>query len=426
MGSIVDIQVLANDYGPNPPAIKIHRVGAPSSGRAEIVGSAVRFIPDLTFTGTVLMQYSITDEVNVTEGTITVFVLDNWMSPEPELYFDVNANGTRETTEPGIAGVPGEVDLVGRAWFVGNGTGSIIQTNGSIPLSSLSTSGGTSGNGVSSMSTPSLWSGTCVTGSTGVCAVAGAPAGQYQVRIDYATAIRRLNITADPDGTLDLSALLTPNNGVVPQLQFGLTGGSTLRGRVFDDNYRDFRYTAPIDDLLPNRTVRATWSGIDGILDTADDMALILTTNARGEFAVTNAPIGIWRIGAGFTPRNGTVPAPERVTLAIGSISRVDIPVVLRGGSSGGSPSRGAAPSRGSGPRATAPGTTASGTTSPGRTPTPGTSQPGSGAPSKPKSNPIPSLGSDSAPLFIPGIGLIVAGFLLLGERRRRPHRRQQ
>lgn len=419
MGSIVDIQVLANDYGPNPSAIKIHRVGAPSSGRAEIVGSVVRYIPELTFTGTVLMQYSITDEVNVTEGTITVFVLENWMSPEPELYFDVNANGTRETAEPGIAGVPGEVDLVGRAWFVGNGTGSIIQTNGSIPLSSLSTSGSSS-DGVSALSTPTLWSGTCITSSTGVCSVSGAPAGQYQVRIDYATAIRRLNITADPDGTLDLSALLTPNNGVVPQLQFGLTGGSTLRGRVFDDNYRDFLYTSPIDDLLPNWMVRATWSGIDGILDTTDDMALILTTNARGEYAVTNAPIGLWRIGAGFTPRNGTVPAPQRVTLSIGSVSRIDIPVVLRGGASGGSPSRGTSPSRGSGPRATVPGTT-----SPGRATAPGTSQSGSAAPSKPKKDTIPALGSESVPLIIPGIGLIVAGFLLLGDRRRRPQRRQ-
>jgi hypothetical protein len=419
MGSIVDIQVLANDYGPNPSAIKIHRVGAPSSGRAEIVGSVIRFIPELTFTGTVLMQYSITDEVNVTEGTITVFVLDNWMSPEPELYFDVNANGTRESTEPGIGGVPGEVELVGRAWFVGNGTGSIIQTNGSIPLTSLSTGDSTTDR-VSSMAAPVLWTGSCTTSSTGVCAVPGAPAGQYQVRIDYATAIRQLNITADPDGTLDLSALLTPNNGVLPALQFGLAGGSTLRGRVFDDNYRDFRYTAPIDDLLPNRPVRATWSGIDGILDTPDDMALILTTNARGEFAVTNAPIGTWRIAAGFSPRNGSVPAPERLTLSIGTASRVDIPVVLGRGASGGSPGRGTAPSRGSTPRATVPGSAA-----PGRTTPPATQQPGRGTPSKPKPSPIPSLGSNSVPLVIPGIGLIVAGFLLLGDRRRRPQRRK-
>ncbi|MDX1547942.1 MAG: Ig-like domain-containing protein, partial [Rhodothermales bacterium] len=77
-GTVLDLDVLANDTDPDGDAIRVFAAGDPPNGTAEIIdgGRAIRYTPDPGFTGDDVFAYLIVDargaRSNEVEVTITV------------------------------------------------------------------------------------------------------------------------------------------------------------------------------------------------------------------------------------------------------------------------------------------------------------------------------------------------------------------
>lgn len=93
MGSVVEIEVLANDIGDN---LSLVSVEDPSAGSNRVVDNMVEFTPELTFTGTVEFNYTMTDGSNTQNGKVTVTIVDNLLRPLPEIFLDINSNSVRD------------------------------------------------------------------------------------------------------------------------------------------------------------------------------------------------------------------------------------------------------------------------------------------------------------------------------------------
>lgn len=74
LGGAVAVAVLANDLNPDASPLVLAVVGAPGKGRAEIVGHAVVYTPDVGTSGSDAFSYTVQDGAFSAEGTVTVWI----------------------------------------------------------------------------------------------------------------------------------------------------------------------------------------------------------------------------------------------------------------------------------------------------------------------------------------------------------------
>ena len=119
----------------------------------------------------------------------------------------------------------------------------------------------------------------------------------YAVRVDGGTVIAGVEISVDPDGTLDeeTDADVAPGAEVVG-LDFGYSGTAFVGDTVWADEDGDGvqdEGEGPIADA----TVTLTWAGLDGVFGNDDDYEYpSLQTDDAGEYGFAGLPPGTFRL----------------------------------------------------------------------------------------------------------------------------------
>jgi hypothetical protein len=133
--------------------------------------------------------------------------------------------------------------------------------------------------------------------------------------------------TFDSDGGLDSTSNVTLVTSNVLQ-DFGFAGTASIGDRVWLDFDRDGNQTG--EPGIENVDVTLRWAGVDGVLDTADDVVLRDTTDANGEYLFPGLPPGDYRVTVdttdtdfpvGVTPtfdRDGGTATPDGQTTQLG------------------------------------------------------------------------------------------------------------
>ncbi|MCE9531406.1 MAG: hypothetical protein K8T89_09845 [Planctomycetes bacterium] len=133
------------------------------------------------------------------------------------------------------------------------------------------------------------------TGADGIWTVPNAPPGDL-----------RATVTGLPNGltapTFDLDGTGTPNvatfagvSGVDrTDVDFGVQGVGSIGDRVWVDINLDGVDTG--EPGISGVTVTATWSGFDGIPGNADDLTYTTTTDANGNYAFADLPLGSYQV----------------------------------------------------------------------------------------------------------------------------------
>lgn len=149
---------------------------------------------------------------------------------------------------------------------------------------------------------PVTWSTT--TDSAGGYSFDGLAEGPYTVTVVGGVTSMASN-TADPDGGGDSTAdlVITGSNDDLDQ-DFGYQGDNSIGDLVWTDDDRNGSFDGS-EAPIPRVTVTASWAGPDGVLATADDVALPdRTTDGAGLYGHTGLPDGTYAIavGSGLPP----------------------------------------------------------------------------------------------------------------------------
>ncbi len=192
------------------------------------------------------------------------------------IWWDVDGDGTDDVGEPGIPGIEVQV-----TW---DGVDGIFGTPDDVPLLPV------------------------FTGADGAWSVVAVAAGNYEVVV----VDRPVDLvpTFDFDGvaTPDMSATtIAPSTDDLDQ-DFGYTGTAGLGDLVWVDVDGD-GVVDPGEPPIPGAGVTLTWAGVDGLLDTADDVALPeVVTDADGLYGFTGLPAGTFRVAVTSGIPDGLVP----------------------------------------------------------------------------------------------------------------------
>ncbi|MGB8861559.1 MAG: SdrD B-like domain-containing protein [Ilumatobacteraceae bacterium] len=126
------------------------------------------------------------------------------------------------------------------------------------------------------------------------------PEGTFTVAVDATTLPPGVAQTFDIDGivTPDSSSVVLSAGEHRTDVDFGYRGVASLGDQVWFDvaNNGDGAFDAGIDLPLAGVAVTATWPGVDGIFETADDLVLTSTTAADGGYLFANLPFGEYRV----------------------------------------------------------------------------------------------------------------------------------
>ena len=213
------------------------------------------------------------------------------------VWWDLDANGTQDGSDPGLPGV-----IMTATWFgpdgVSGGSDDLIQTT--------------------------------TTDASGHYGFPSLPNGVYRVTVGAGIPAGLVS-SVDPDtGAPDGTATVTLTGATVNLDQdFGYVGDGTLGDTVWLDRNGDGVVDRPngspsFEPGIPNVAVTLVWAGRDGLLGTADDHSWTTTTNSTGAYLFEHLPAGAFRITltnlpAGLTvtadPDGGTVDEAD-VTLA--------------------------------------------------------------------------------------------------------------
>ena len=319
MGAILDIDVLSNDTG---EGLTVVSASDPTNGTTEVKDGVVRLIPDITFTGSISFNYVMTDGNSVGMGSVTVSMTENATKPNPEIFLDMNANGRRDTGEPGIKNIDMALQLESRATMTVS-SGSPAKITSSTTVSSRSLDSRVFRTSVVSFST-TLPSYSCATLNTGFCASPRLPIGSYIVKANFVPSNFGLTTTADTDGVLDLQARSVPFGNSMTDVQFGVAGLGSIQGHTYVDRNNNNQFNPRTDRALPNSRIQIVWAGIDRILGTEDDVVISTTTDANGWYSVTNIPAGEYIVRAASTQATVTLSGRVIATLRNNSIRTVD------------------------------------------------------------------------------------------------------
>ena len=174
------------------------------------------------------------------------------------IWLDLDADGSDDAGEPGIA--EADVELTWAGFDGALGTGDDV-----------------------------TW--TTRADAAGAYGFAGLPAGDY--RVDVAGLPAGVQPTADPDGIATArTAALTLAVGASDEDQdFGFAGTASVGDEVWIDVDGDGA-RGPLEPGLPGVAVTVRHAGADGTLGTADDLVAGSTTDASGVYGATSLPDG--------------------------------------------------------------------------------------------------------------------------------------
>lgn len=289
MGSILEIDVLKNDSGSN---LTIVSASQPSDGSTEVRNGLIVLTPSLLYTGTLTFNYVLTDGTSVDTAAVIVRLTENLLKPDPEIFLDINANGIRDTKEPGIKGISMDLSLESRS------TVRMSDGGKAVGATSVSVHSPSSRGIVSAFAAGTIATFSCATVNSGFCSAPRLPIGSYKVKANFDPTKFGLTTTADSDGGLDLEAKSVPSGDSMSKVQFGVAGLGSVAGRTYIDHGNDKKFDAKVDTPLPNSTVDIIWAGIDGILGTADDVTITERTDANGRYSLSNVPVGTYSVRA--------------------------------------------------------------------------------------------------------------------------------
>jgi large repetitive protein len=156
------------------------------------------------------------------------------------------------------------------------------------------------------------------------------PAGEFSVVVSGLPA--GVGPTRDPDGGADSTSRVTLAPGARnPDQDFGYAGSAGVGDTVFLDVDGDGAQD-PTEPGLAGVRVRVATAGADGLLGTADDVTVTVTTDADGRYLVGGLPAGPTGVSydratlpAGVVPAgdlDGAEPASTVVTLEDGATRR--------------------------------------------------------------------------------------------------------
>jgi len=229
------------------------------------------------------------------------------------VWLDVDANGTADAGEPGMAGVQVQVTFLGADGVLGGGDDMVV---------------------------------TATTDASGAYAVTGLPDGAYTVDV-VGGVPAGYSPTYDETGPADGSSTVTGLGTVGPRdhlsADFGYTGDGTLGGTVWFDTNRNGVQAGGTEPGLGGIGIDVVWAGPDGIVGTPDDVTYRATTAADGSWVVEHLPPGAFRatvdpttlptgVTVVFDREHGTT-SPDGVwdgTLAAGE-SRLDVDTGVSG-----------------------------------------------------------------------------------------------
>lgn len=322
MGAIVDIDVTSNDGG--APVILVS-ASAPTNGTTEVRDGLVRLTPDIEYTGSITFNYVITDGFSVDTATVTVSMTENSIKPNPEIFLDMNANGRRDSGEPGVKNVDISLQLESRAVMSARSGSAATMVSSNSVNSRLLTSG-IFRSSVRSFAA-SLPNYSCSTLNSGFCQPPRLPIGTYKVRANFVPANFGLTTTADTDGILDLESRSIPAGTAMSDVQFGVAGLGTIQGHTYVDRDKNDRFNLRSDRPLPNSVIEIVWAGIDGQLGTADDVVLTTTTDANGWYSMARIPAGDYQIRAASADTTVVLSAKVNAILRNSGAETVDFRV---------------------------------------------------------------------------------------------------
>lgn len=149
---------------------------------------------------------------------------------------------------------------------------------------------------------------TVTTGADGSWSVTGLPVDHaITVDVDEATLPDGMVITADPDGALDGSNVVTlADDTPVLDRDFAYAGVNSLGDEIWFDVDGGGEASPQVGDVpLVGVDVDVLWAGFDGVFGNADDVAFATaTTDVSGVWNVGNLPDGAYRA----TVATGTLP----------------------------------------------------------------------------------------------------------------------
>ncbi len=175
------------------------------------------------------------------------------------VWWDVDGNGSLDAGEPGIAGVGISLRYAGLDGIPGNGDDLAF---------------------------------TATTDSSGGFLFTDLPAGDYQVSLVDGIP-DGMNQTYDETGGLDATSLVA--GLTVDEIHLTADFGYVGTGSIGDYVWLDLDSNGiqgSVEPGLPAVTVEVTWSGVDGLLASADDYTLATTTDIDGNYLVTDLPAG--------------------------------------------------------------------------------------------------------------------------------------
>jgi uncharacterized repeat protein (TIGR01451 family) len=324
MGAILDIDVLDNDVGSN---LKVLSVSSPSSGTATTDGASVIVTPDLMFKGTIDLTYVATDGTSNSTGKVSVKISSNSLQVLPQIFLDINGNGKQDKFEPGMKGIPFGMNLVGRK-TISMKSGETSKGSSTVSSSGLDNVNSTDVGNQSVLATFS-----CASNSQGKCVSLDMPLGQYALEAKVNLKKLGLTVTADSDGVKDLIATVEPRGNGEPDALFGLYGTGTVFGFSYVERGDVFSYNPSTDVPLRNVKVNVTWVGLDGKIDTVDDLRVLTTTDSKGRYSVEGLPIGAYRVEPSASSFVEGIPLPKSgvVTVKTRSIEQFDLPIRIDG-----------------------------------------------------------------------------------------------
>jgi fimbrial isopeptide formation D2 family protein/uncharacterized repeat protein (TIGR01451 family) len=226
-----------------------------------------------------------------------------------QIWYDINKDGVQDPTEPGLAGVTVTLADPGPDGILGNADDG-----------------------------PTL---TVITDSSGKYLFPGLAVDRpYQVTVDPTT------LPAGMVETFDLNGVATPDTATVTipgttgrmDVDFGYSGVGSIGDLVWFDRNGSATATPDAGEPgIPGIPVTVTWAGVDGVMGTADDVAIKTVTDASGGYLVPNLPYGPYTVvvdtaspafPAGLVPTydaNGvSTPSASAVTLTGATPSNVN------------------------------------------------------------------------------------------------------